>query len=65
MEPHYAVYGYIYVTDGHYNWELVGECKTLGEAFNLREESKIEDMEYLGHKIELVIDIFKDDCEDR
>lgn len=65
MRPHYAVYGYIYVTDGHYNWELVGECKTLGEAFDLREQSKIEDMEYLGHKIELVIDIFKDDCEDR
>jgi len=59
------VYGYIYVTDGDYTWDCIGICETIAEAFALRDESKAEDIEFLGHKIELVIDIFKDDCEDR
>ena len=65
MKAYYEVSGYIYVAESYWDWEIVAfGIKTLEEAMMYRAKSKAEDSEYMGHRIQLVVDVDIDPVED-
>ena len=65
MKAYYELSGYRYVADAYWDWEmLVSGIQTLEEAMMYRAKSKAEDSEYMGHKIQLVVDVDIDPVEE-